>query len=91
MTEKYQPSNGTEGDWFMARFCHHCHHESFDNDIDNHCDIIALTMLLKVTDDDYPKEWIRDENGPRCTAFSDNNKKLDPPRCTKTLDMFDKD
>jgi hypothetical protein len=63
MTTPYRPSNGTEGDCFMAKFCERCHKQK-------RCTIMGRTMAFDVTDPQYPKEWIRDEadNGI-CTAF----------------------
>ena len=68
----YRPSNGTEGMWFMSRFCDHCQHEAAfraDADGSNSCRIVALTMALDVHHPDYPREWIETVNGPTCTAF----------------------
>lgn len=28
-------------------------------------------MAVDVNDPNYPKQWVRDSKGPRCTAFSD--------------------
>lgn len=62
---KYQPSSGTEGMTFMSKFCFNCKHES-------DCQIMGDTMLYDVNDDNYPKEWIYDNDGcPTCTAFED--------------------
>ncbi|MDQ3288657.1 MAG: hypothetical protein M3Q42_10445 [Pseudomonadota bacterium] len=62
-TEKYRPSNGTEGDGFMAQWCDRCAKLA-------DCEIVTATMAYDVEDDEYPGEWIEDEaNGPRCTAF----------------------
>ena len=62
----YQPSNGTEGEIFMERFCNRCHHESGDRE----CKLIALTMAFKTDDPEYPTEWCYDDDGnPTCTKF----------------------
>lgn len=66
MAEKYRPSNGTEGDWFMSQFCDRCAKDTEASP----CPIIAATMALDVDDPDYPEEWIEDDSGPRCTAFA---------------------
>lgn len=61
---KYQPSNGTEGDWFEGEWCAQC---AKWND---GCDIHCLTLFYDVDSPEYPKEWVKDDSGPRCTAFS---------------------
>jgi len=58
--KKYRPSNGTEGMWFMDKFCAHCIH---DNGDDKMCEIITLTMSYNVNDKEYPEEWCYDDNG----------------------------
>lgn len=68
----YRPTSGTEGAAFMERFCDRCEREAgyrldpFKHDA---CPIAATTMALRVTDPGYPKEWVTDDDGPRCTAF----------------------
>jgi len=62
----YRPSNGTEGEGFMARFCANCRR---DQDEDEPCTIATWAMAVDADDPDYPTEWIVDESGPRCTAF----------------------
>ena len=67
---KYQPSNGTEGEWFMGKFCDQCIHEHPKPDVDPECEIIILTMGLSVNHKDYPEEWCYNENDkPTCTKF----------------------
>ncbi|MBP6512321.1 MAG: hypothetical protein KA347_06610 [Bacteroidia bacterium] len=69
--KKYCPSNGTEGDWFMSKFCCNCIHDNPNYDAKSpRCDILTMTMCVSVNDKDYPKEWIyNEENKPICTAF----------------------
>ncbi len=69
--KKYCPSNGTEGMWFTGKFCDNCIHDNPDyNAKAPRCEILTLTMVLDVTDKDYPKEWIyNEENKPTCTKF----------------------
>lgn len=66
----YRPSNGTEGLWFMERWCDHCTKDTKSKP----CRILGRTMAFEVTDRSYPRAWIEDEDGPRCTAFSDRPK-----------------
>lgn len=87
----YRPSNGTEGDSFYARWCQHCereraYRESGYDDSDLACPIVTRAMALKITNPDYPREWISDDTGPRCTAFTTDP--LNPARCDQTADMF---
>lgn len=70
---KYQPSNGTEGDIFINQFCNRCCHEKFihtQNDNDKMCNIFSDSLIYNIKDEEYPKEWIYDNNGlPICTKF----------------------
>ena len=69
--DKYRPSNGTEGEGFIDRFCFRCANEESLHRKDGSgvmCPIIAGTMGLDVTDPEYPKEWTYDAAGnPTCT------------------------
>lgn len=76
--EPYQPSNGTEGEYFFSAWCCHCQRdksmregEPLDECDDSEvCGIIANTMAFKPGDAEYPKEWIYGKDGqPCCTAF----------------------
>lgn len=68
-TRKYRPSNGSEGEWFMSKFCERCVKDSEARP----CRIIGLTMSLDISHKDYPRAWVEDaETGPRCTEFSDH-------------------
>ena len=70
MTKLYRPSNGSEGDWFMANWCEQCVKDSESKP----CRILGRTMALGIRDKGYPSEWITDDDGPRCTAFADHEK-----------------
>lgn len=71
--KKYQPSNGSEGDWFIDSHCAQCIREKFmhtNNDNDKKCDIFSRTLVYHVTEPEYPSEWTFDENeNPICTEF----------------------
>jgi hypothetical protein len=70
-SERYQPANGMEGADFMAEFCDRCTKDTaFRDGTGDSCPIAANTMVYRVTDPNYPPEWIEDEQGPRCTAFT---------------------
>ena len=65
----YRPSNGTEGEIFMSRFCDRCKHcETIDaKDL---CDIIMRSMVFETDDKEYPQELKFDSEGrPMCTEF----------------------
>jgi len=60
----YRPSNGTEGEGFIGIWCAAC-----ARDVGHNCSILARTLMHDVDDPEYPKEWVEDNIGPRCTAF----------------------
>lgn len=61
----WRPSNGTGGDIFRADWCDKCHREQGNRK----CKIFTKTLIYDINDPEYPKEWIDDDDGPRCTAF----------------------
>jgi len=66
---KYQPSNGSEGDWFTDKFCFQCQECNPNPNGKKQCDILMRTLIHNVGDDEYPTEWIYDENdNPMCAA-----------------------
>lgn len=73
IVKPYRPSNGSEGDCFMAQFCERCVHDrsARAGDYANGCQILCRSLFFGVDDPDYPKEWVEDDDGrsPRCTAF----------------------
>ena len=64
--KKYRPSNGTEGIYFMEKFCDKCYY-----DRNSDCEILARTLIFDVNDPEYPKEWTYKNNSPVCTKFKD--------------------
>ncbi|UIF90918.1 hypothetical protein [Cupriavidus sp. UYPR2.512] len=96
--QKYQPSNGTEGECFFEAWCRQCARDrsmregdDFDECDDNEvCGIIANTMAHKPEDDEYPKEWIYGKDGqPCCTAFVQAGQPIPPERDPFTRDLFE--
>jgi hypothetical protein len=97
--QKYQPSNGTEGECFFEGWCCRCARDKsmsegkdYDSCSDDEiCEIIGATMRHSPEDEEYPKEWIYGEDGqPKCTAFIPHGDRIvfrDP----LTADMFGKD
>ena len=61
--------NSAAGDgWaFCIRFCFNCQKDT----VSPVCPILRRALSLSVDDPAYPKEWIEDEQGPRCTAFQE--------------------
>ena len=70
---------------FQARFCDRCEHQP-ENPDDGGCGILLRSMVHDIDEDEYPTEWVRDENGPRCTAFHERGTER---RCEHTIDMFE--
>lgn len=63
--DTYRPSNGTEGAWFEETYCEQCFRFECGG-----CKILGNALCFRVTDPEYPKEWVYDAEGrPRCTAF----------------------
>lgn len=63
----YRPSNATEGDAFINRWCCTCVKYR-----GGHCRILLNTMAYDVDELGYPKEWRRNaEHRPICTAWTD--------------------
>lgn len=60
----YMPSNGSEGDAFMARWCENC-----ANDKDDTCDILTLAMCESTVE-----QWIYKDGKPCCTAYRSEEK-----------------
>lgn len=91
MAGKYQPCNGSEGDWFTGQFCDQCAHDAGYRETNNGsdgCQILMLTLCHNVTDKEYPEEWTYDKNGkPTCTKYLHESESIQE-RCTKTQDMF---
>lgn len=65
--ELYLPSNGTEGDIFVANWCVLCSNLNLNDDAFGcNCPIYLNSMIGNVP------EWIIDANGqPKCTAFQE--------------------
>ena len=61
----YRPSNSTEGMMFEAAWCNNCKRE----EISNGCEIHGRALAFTEDHSDYPKEWVRDRDGPKCLTF----------------------
>ncbi len=58
----YQPSNGTEGMWFMEEYCMNCLHCDPDPNGRKQCEVMCAAMCYNIDEPKYPKEWVYDEN-----------------------------
>jgi hypothetical protein len=97
---KYRPSNGTEGEFFLETWCHHCARDKSmregvdpsDCDDNEVCLIIGRTFVYDIDHAEYPIEWQFGKDGqPCCTAFVPAGQEVPAPRCEHTLDMFKAD
>ncbi|MDB5584874.1 MAG: hypothetical protein JWR80_10050 [Bradyrhizobium sp.] len=85
----YRPGSGTEGMAFDAKWCSHCARDAAwrEDESNDGCHVLSLTLALPIDDPEYPKEWIFGRDGrPCCTAFTTDPAK--PFRCDKTTDLF---
>lgn len=92
--QPYQPSNGTEGEFFFEAWCRGCARdramrEGEDiNDCDDNevCDLIARSMASKPGDPEYPVEWQYNKKGqPCCTAFVPAGEPIPASPCRHTM------
>lgn len=61
----YMPSNGTEGEIFMGRWCEQCSKDRFDEGGDS-CDIMLLALS-----GEQPEWWCYQAGLPACKAFEE--------------------
>lgn len=94
--QPYQPSNGTEGEFFFAAWCCECARDKAmregdaieDCDDNERCDLIGLSMAFKPGDAEYPTEWQYGKDGqPCCTAFVPAGKPIPVPPCAHTVPL----
>ncbi|MBI3771432.1 MAG: hypothetical protein HY272_01815 [Gammaproteobacteria bacterium] len=92
MSEEYRPSNGTEGECFIAAWCDHCERDkAYRDGYGDGCPIVSATFIYNVNNPEYPNEWTYDANGkPCCTAFVPVGEVI-PLRDDKTVDMFEQE
>ena len=88
MAEPYMPSNGSEGEAFFEAFCAHCERDRAFRDTNYEGDgALGCQILAASYRGEQQVEWIEDERGARCTAYTTDPSK--PVRCDKTADMFE--
>lgn len=92
--ELYQPSNGTEGDIFMERFCFRCSRCPKSPEANNQCLILGKTFAFNIGDAEYPRQWRYVDDKPECTSFNDrelaNTERRDKlkTKTSKSLNLF---
>lgn len=64
----YRPSNGTEGMWFVDKYCMNCINCNPDPEGEKQCEILARAMGYSFDDEEYPKDWVYKGNEPICTS-----------------------
>ena len=98
--EKYQASNGTEGECFFDAWCRQCARDRSmregepieECDDNERCDIIDRSMYFGMDSPEYPPEWVYGPDGqPSCTAFVPAGEPIPPPKDDLTIDMFGPD
>lgn len=88
---RYMPSNGTEGEAFIAHWCGDCARDKAmsqgievdECDDDEQCEILGASFRGEA------QEWRRLGNGHlTCLAYVPAGEALPAPRCEFTADMF---
>lgn len=86
----YRPSNGSEGEWFMSKFCYRCVHDDYDNEV--YCEILTNSMAYNTREEGYPLEyWVYFNDEPTCMNFRERGSDNDdspPPVDPDQLDLF---
>lgn len=66
----YRPSNGTEGEGFMAVYCEECERDRlFREGRGEGCEILSRSLIFDIDDEAYPTEWQYRDGRGTCTAF----------------------
>jgi hypothetical protein len=90
MSERWMPSNGTEGHMFISDWCANCARDLPSNGskpLDD-CDDSELCPILAASFRGEAKEWIEHDDGRcECTAFVQFGKPI-PFVDDMTLDLF---
>lgn len=89
--KQYQPSNGSEGIWFMDVWCSNCARDNemngsipqYTGGPDDHCKHLGDSFI-----GDGSPEWVFDDKGhPICKQFVQFGEPIVEPD-TQTIDMF---
>lgn len=89
MRTLYLPANGIEGHAFLNLWCCRCARDkAMRDDVDfGECDDNELCGILNASFRGPVAEWVKDESGPRCTAFVPAGEPV-PVVDTQTLELF---
>lgn len=84
MGVSFRPDSGTIGMDFTCRWCSRC-----KLDVNDDCEILAMTFAVAVDHPDYPREWTFERGEPVCMAFEAIDP-LDQPQmaCAAVRDLF---
>lgn len=92
--ERYQPCNGSEGEYFHSMWCEECARDKAMNGeaTQEQCDADPEANYCRILNDSFMAEgvaeWVIGSDGqPCCTAFIPAGQPI-PHRCPQTLDMF---
>lgn len=89
--QRYEPSNGTEGEIFMSEWCRHCARDrAMREGVElDECDDEEVCQIIAASFAGEAKEWVYGKDGqPMCTAFVPADQAVPQPRCEHTVDMF---
>lgn len=92
--ERYQPCNGSEGEFFHAMWCEECARDKVMNgtatqeEADKDPERCYCMILNQSFTSEGVAEWVIGEDGqPKCTAFWPKDEPI-RERCTNTPDLF---
>lgn len=88
--QPYRPSNGTEGECFIAANCDQCEHDKcWRLAEESPCEILSNSMLFNQNDPHYPRQWVINGDGqPECLQYLPEQDADYIPRCKLTQDLF---
>jgi hypothetical protein len=70
--DKWRASNSTDGFAFSSKYCDKCWHDRrAEKDPEKGCKVLLASMMWRITDQEYPKEWVTDHTSYTgwCTKF----------------------
>lgn len=91
---RYQPCNGTEGEFFHSMWCEECARDKVMNGEATQDQAYAdPSLYCQILNDSFRSggvaEWIIGADGqPLCTQFVPKGEAIPAPRCEHTGDMF---
>ena len=74
--QPYRPSNSTEGEIFESEWCSKCKKEDeLYLTGEGGCEILGRALAFMTDNLEYPKEWVRIDGMPQCSAFKKTERK----------------